>query len=252
MSAVAFLQALDLPETCRVDQRVPKKLVVEHGAPTSADKRAIAEGVDELLWLAALKPGTVGVPAYRDDAREYVEIVVLRLALRAEAKASRLVELVHRAIPYPTLLLAEESGRLEISAAHKRWSQAEAGQTVLDGDVVAVEWKADEDGERWPAFTPTMALGQQPRLSLFALYQGWIDAMLALTAARTTGAFAVAESPERATARRQALEECARLDAEAARLRSRAAKEKQMARRVELNLELKRLGAALAAARANL
>ena len=47
-------------------------------------------------------------------------------------------------------------------------------------------------------------------------------------------------------------QECARLDAEIARLRTAAAKEKQMAQRVELNLELKRVEAAQAAARANL
>lgn len=252
MSIDALLPALDLPAASRVDQRVPKKLLIEHGAPTAADKRAIAEGVDELFWLAALKPNTAGVPEFRDDLREYVEIVVLRLTLRAEARASRLMELVHRAIPYPVLLLTEGAERLDISAVHKRWSQAEAGNTVLDGDVVGVDWKAEEDGARWPAFLPSMALARLPRFNLFTMYQGWIDTMLALTAARSTGAFAVAESPERADARRQALEECARLDAEAARLRARAAKEKQMARRVELNLELKRVGAALAAARANL
>jgi hypothetical protein len=50
----------------------------------------------------------------------------------------------------------------------------------------------------------------------------------------------------------EALQESRRLDKEIARLRATAAKEKQMARRVELNLELKRLEAALAAAHADL
>ena len=76
--------------------------------------------------------------------------------------------------------------------------------------------------------------------------------LLALQAARVTGAFAVAANSDHAAARRDALQECARLDAEIARLRATAAKEKQMARRVELNLELKRVEAAQAAARANL
>jgi len=39
MSAVAIIHALALPEGARVDQRVPKKLLVENGAPTAADKR---------------------------------------------------------------------------------------------------------------------------------------------------------------------------------------------------------------------
>src|SRR5580704_5496838 len=99
MNGAALIEALDLPESCRVNQRVPKKLLLENGAPTSADKRIINDSIDELLWLAALKPTTIGVPEYRDEVREYVEIAVLRLTLRNPAKATRLVELVHRAVP---------------------------------------------------------------------------------------------------------------------------------------------------------
>jgi hypothetical protein len=102
-----LLAALELPDGCRVDQRVPKKLLLENGAPTAADKRLISDGIEELLWLAALKPTTIGVPEYRDDVSEYLEIAVVRLKLRDGAKTTRLIELVHRAVPYPLLLLTE-------------------------------------------------------------------------------------------------------------------------------------------------
>ena len=89
-------------------------------------------------------------------------------------------------------------------------------------------------------------------MSLFALYQGWMDAVLALQAARRTGVFATPTSPGSAAARREALQECARFEADMTRLRAAAAKEKQMARQVGLNLELKRVEAARAAALAKL
>lgn len=252
MNAETLLAALDLPAGSRVDQRVPKKLLLENGAPTSADKRYINEGIEALQWVAALKPTTIGVPEYRDEVREYLEIAVLRLALRPEAKAARLVELVHRAIPYPVLLLAENVERPGLSAAHKRWSQGEAGKTVLDGEVVAAESQAAHDGECWHAFSDALALGRQPRTTLYALYQGWIDTLLALNASRVTGTFALAGDAAHAATRSEALREYARLEGEVARLRAAAAKEKQMPRQVELNMELKRLEAARAAARARL
>jgi uncharacterized protein DUF4391 len=252
MSSDTLVEALDLPADSRVDQRVPKKLLLENGAPTAADKRIISDGIEELVWLATLKPTTIGVPEYRDDVREYLEIAVLRLTLRAASKATRLVELVHRAVPYPLLLLTEQGERCGLSAGHKRWSQGETGKTVLEGEVVATEWDTKDDAERWPAFRGALALGKQPRTTLHALYQGWIDTLLALQAARVTGAFTVAANAQHAAVRRDALQEHARLDGEIARLRATAAKEKQMSRRVELNLELKRMEAAKAAARANL
>ena len=85
-----------------------------------------------------------------------------------------------------------------------------------------------------------------------ALYQGWMECLQALQAARHTGTFKVADTPENARARRLALQECERLGAEAARLRAQAAKEKQLTRQVEFNLALKRVQAELTAARGHL
>lgn len=252
MNVDDLLGALDLPTSCLVDQRVPKKLLLENGAPTAADKRHINEGIEELLWLAVLKPTTIGVPEYCDETREYLEIAVLRLTLRTGARTTRLIELAHRAIPYPVLLLTEQGAQPGVSAANKRWSQGEAGKTVVDGEVVAVEWDAGRDAARWPAFRDALALGCQPRETLYALYRGWIDTLLALQAARITGAFAVATNAEDAVARDNALKECARLEAEMVRVRAAAAKEKQISKQVALNLNLKRLQAAQTAARAKL
>jgi len=247
MTAADLLAALDLPDAARVDRRVPKTLLTEHGAPTAADKRWINEGIEQVQWVAALKPTTVGVAEHRDEAREYLEIAVLHLVLRATAKLGRLVELVHRSVPYPVVAVAEQRGRSQLSLAHKRWSQGEAGKTVLDGDVVAVD-PAEVDEATRAAFLSALALGRQPRGTLFALYQGWIDTLLALHAARRTSAFAIPDAADRRAARREALSECERLEAEIARLCASATKERQMPRQVELNLELKRLEAARAAA----
>jgi Domain of unknown function (DUF4391) len=168
------------------------------------------------------------------------------------AKAARLIALTHRAVPYPVLLLAARADGASISAAHKRWSQGEAGKTVLDGDIVEASLSTSGNDSFAPAFFYALALDHQPRLSLHALYQGWIDTLLAFQAACKTGHFAPPGSPTSAAVRREALAACARLEAEIARLRAAAVREKQMARQVALNLELKRVEAELAAAHGNL
>jgi hypothetical protein len=248
MNAAAVIAALDLPPGARVDRRVPKTLLVEHGAPTAADKRRINEGIEEVQWVATLKPTTIGVPTFRDEVREYLEIAVLTVALRAGAMTDRLAELIHRAVPYPVFLIVAEGEGLVLSLAHKRWSQGQAGATVLDGEPVTVKDAGAQPEEWQSAFRHALSLARQPRADLYLLYQNWIDTLLALLAARVTGLFALATSPDQAVARREALRECARLDAEIARLRSVAAKEKQVAKQVALNLELKRAEAARSAA----
>ena len=246
MNIDRLVTALALPAAARVDQRVPKKLLVENGAPTAADRRQINEGIEELLWLAALKPTTIGVPEYRDSARAYLEIAVLRLTLRPGARTPRLRALVHRAVPYPVLLLTEQGTETDVSAVHKRWAQNEADKTVLDGDIAVVAWGGPGVDGHDPAFLAAMELGRQPRASLHALYAGWIDTMTSLMAARVTGAWQPVTQPVLAAARRDGLSECARLDLEIARTRAIAAKEKRLNRRVDLNMTIQRLQAALA------
>jgi hypothetical protein len=252
VNAAAVIDALGLPSGARVDRRVPKTLLVEHGAPTAADKRRINEGIEEVQWVATLKPTTIGVPVLRDEVREYLEIAVLSVSLRTEAKVERLVELIHRAVPYPVFLVAVQGTYITLSLAHKRWSQGAAGATVLDGEPVAATLTESEQGGMEASFHEALSLARQPQADLYRLYQGWIDTLLALLAARVTGVFVAATTPVQAATRREALRECARLDAEIVRLRSAAAKEKQVSKQVALNVELKRAEAARAAALARL
>jgi hypothetical protein len=251
MTPADLLTALELPASVRVDQRVPKKLLLENGAPTAADKRAINDGIEAIHWLAALKPATVGVPAYRDENREYLEIAVLQAVWRPGAKMARLAELIHRAIPYPVVLLSERGGDAALSLAAKRWAQNEAGKMVLDGEVTeAALVNAKPDIAQ--AFARALPLALQPRGSIFTLYRGWENAVTALQAAELTGTFALPESDDRAAARRTALDAVAKLQDRIAELRRAAQQTSQMARQVELNLELQRARAELAAAQAQL
>lgn len=235
------IEALGLPAAALVGQRVPKTLLVEHGAPTAADKRLIESGVEELRWVASLKPNTVGVASFEDGSRQCVELIVLSLTIRPDCKPTRLLELVHRAIPYHLLLIVSQlDGPFVLSAADKRWSQGESGRVVLDGDLVATDLTTTASATI-EALLGTLMVSRRPQPNLYALYRSWIDGLLAVEAARTTGVFAESGSSELAAERQAALAECADLDKQIKSLRSAAAKERQMARQVDLNLQLRQL-----------
>lgn len=271
MSPAQLLAALDLPESARLGRRVPKNLLTEHGARSAADKRLLTDGIEDCHWAATLKPTTIAVPEHHDAAREYLEINVLNVTVREGVKVSRLLHLVHGAVPYPLILLTG-GALVSLSLAHKRWSlaagqrsdsgslraagQSEADKVVLDGEVLAVSAHGDPSGPAedatMAAFVQALALSRQPRSNLHALYQGWVDTLIAHDAARRTGRFSIAGTAEQAQARRQALADCGRIDGDIARLRAAATQEKQIARRVALNLELKRAEGELATARQKL
>lgn len=241
MSIDELIRALALPESTRLNQRVPKKLLAEQEVATAADKRQIQDGVDEVCWLAALKPHLIGVPAYEDHARQYLELAVLRLTLKPGTKPGRLVELLHRAVPYLVLLLTSSDAGIGISLVHLRRSQNEADKTVLDGDLLAVTLPTENPGAALTGFCAAFSLAQQPQADLRALYQGWMDTVAALDIAGETGCFQPSLSRQQAAERHQALLQCRDLAVRIAQLERQAAKERQLARQVALNQTLQQL-----------
>ena len=191
MTGDEAIAALDLPAAARLDRRVPKTLLLEHGAPTAADKRHISEGIEQILWVAALKPTTIGVAAHRDDAREYLEIAVLRIVLRAAAKIG-------------------SAGRARASrgaVSRLRGNRDRVPREPLARAQALVAGRGRQDrarrragGRRLPARrgtarTRARALpwrsGNSRKSRCCALYQGWIDVLLALRGRPADGPFEI-------------------------------------------------------------
>jgi len=246
MSLTVVLDALALPANAKVEQRISKKLLIEQGAPTAGDKRQIQDGIEELQWVAALKPTNIAVPAFRDAEREYLEVAVLTAVFRQNAKVARLTELIHRAIPYPVLLVSScrdgDTDGIAISAAHKRFAQNEAGKFVVDEILTTAPMALDAVlPAATQAFLGSLALSRLPAINLYMFYQGWIDSIVGLEAAGITGRFSLPETSEQTHQMRENVALHSKILNELSSLRTQAVKEKQINRLVELNTKIKRL-----------
>ena len=237
----AVLTALALPAQALADQRIPKTLLLEHGTPTSADKRLIEASVAELRWNAALRPDTVAIPAHDTATHAYPEVQVMTLTRRAlkpdSAGATRLRELIHRAIPYPLLLLDADQESTWLSLAPKRRSQAQEGAVVLEHDLQAIPLAAS------PFLAPLLAQlppSVRPFADLRDLYAHWQAALLSWQIAAMTGQFRLYPQPDPL---RQPVQDYARLERELTALRRAAGREKSLARRAELTLKARAVAA---------
>jgi Domain of unknown function (DUF4391) len=270
-AAPVLLQALALPASAQVGQRIAKKLLTEQIAAlkgsTAADKRFATDQLEDLHWLAALKPSTVGLAAWQTDTHDYLEVAVLHAHLRpaatkpsatSTAQLNRLVQLIHRVIPYPVVLIttqATPSGVQEqLSLAHKRRTLSSGSAMVLE-QLVSTPWLAQTDLQdainkvashaiiHWPTaqFLINLALSNPQSTTqrhLHARYDGWLQSIEALAAAARNGRFALCPTPTEAASRRSALQHCAQLDAQLASLRTQASKASQLAQRAALNLKI--------------
>lgn len=244
MNANDLFAALGLPPSAWVQQRVPKKLLTEHSAITASDRKLIQDQVQEVQWLAAIKPSNAGVPTFENAQRSYLELAVIAISLRqaTASQVQRVAELLHRAVPYPVLLILDAGDTLAMSMAHIRWAQQEADKTVLDGDVLMATLSTHGSASSaHSGFMAALPLQQQTRTHLHALVQSWMDTFSAWQAVAITGQFVLSPTPEVSAQRREALRQCLALDGQISGLRHQAAKEKQMSRQVATNIEINRL-----------
>lgn len=243
------VDALGLPADCAVDVRVPKTQLQAHSDFSAADRRLLQDGIDTLRWAAAIRPDAVGIPAYTapDGSRRIPELHVMTLRARTGTKLTRLEELLHRAVPYPILLVSEQESGPRVSVALKRMSHARNDEVTLDSPPVTAS-VGDVPAPVGDAFLSALPLDRQPRSDLSTVYEGWLASTVALRVAAAIGEFALAGTLDASQTQLTALTESSRLEAEINKLVAQIKKEKQIPRRIELQDQIRVKRIALSAA----
>ncbi|MDI9432133.1 MAG: DUF4391 domain-containing protein [Planctomycetota bacterium] len=237
----ALYKRLAIPDACYLDKRVFKTLFHEHVVLGITDKKAFREDIDTITWQYTLKPSTIPVQPYTDDQREYLEIAILQVDLKTLKRTGRIVEVIHRAIPYPVVIVLALEATCALSLAHKRFSQAEKGAIVAE-EFVTTDWiDLVAATPIQTAFLDSLAVSGLPHTHFFALYSALVDRVTALECARLTGQYRLESAAERRETRRQRLAACHELEVLIAEHKAAIKAETQFSHQVELNMKVKDL-----------
>ena len=228
---MGFYDALHIPQPCLVDKTVPKKLFVDAGNLSKADKTLLSEAVEKITWKYYLKNEFIPIQPYLDEVRDYPEVEVLEVALTAENGLRRLAEIVMRAIPYPMLLVFRLGEQVQVWMAHQRLSLADQEKVTLE-EFISTPWKP-EDSSFWTA----LDIRELRFTNFFDFYTDWVD-RLSVCNAHEKMQLAEDLTGEEA---RQLLAQREQLEKEIAALRAELKKETQFSRKVELNMGIKKL-----------
>ena len=235
----AFYDRLGFPETSLLDKRIYKRMVLDHGELTAADKKTLSEDVTKLTWKYALKADTVQVLPYEDAEKEYLEVAVVEAMLSSRKRAPRIAEMIQRAIPYPVLLVMVEGAEVCVSVAHKRFSLAEKGSIVGEG-FLSSPWSGEPPKEIDETFYDSLSLRNLSQVDFYALYRSMVQAVLARACAELTGCF-VLDAGGSVVDRRRRLDQCHEMEREIGSLRIAIGKQDRFAEQVELNTQLKEI-----------
>ena len=234
----ALLEKLEIPEACSLDKPVFKKMFLEHAELDATDRKTLSEDVDRIRWRFTLKPETINIRPYLDEIRDYPEIAILSVELSSPDRARRIASFMHRAIPYPLILIFEHKGQVCLSVADKRINQADKSKLVLL-DRWQTEWfDPSQPNTSHAAFMAALTLSRLPTTNFYALYESFQAQIIQLVAAGRTGQFKpvpINESRKHA----DALKQIDGLEREIAELKSKLKRERQMGRKIALNSQIR-------------
>lgn len=232
MTTDDIVAAFALPVSAVRPTRIPKTVLNEQGAATSADRKLIDAVVDRLDWIATLSPASIGVAASNDGERPVPAIQLLTLAVRAEP-TQRLLTIIHRAIPLPLILITTHGTMSRLSLAPLRRAERIEGAMVVER-IVTTPAIASRDATVDPLLA-SLSIATLPRTDLAAVYEALIWRVEAFAAARIgSHGFRLPVDPADASARRAALADHDAISAEFAKARSAARAEKMLSRQVSL------------------
>lgn len=222
---------LNIPDSCFVGTNIYKKLFYENADLSTSDKSLFTDTINKIIWLYCLKPETINIPAYKDEAREYSEIEVIEVLLHKEYKLNRIAEIIMRTIPYPMLLIFKLEDKIQFYVAHQRTNQSDSSKNIIE-EVIATDWLASDS-----SLLTKLDIKQMRFTNLYILYSDIVDAISIYNISfvlPTNGNITGAEARELSAK----IEE---IEVQINSLRAKLKKESQFNRKMELNIEIKRL-----------
>lgn len=229
-----FLSGLGIPDACLLDKPVFKKMFLDHAELDLTDRKALSEDVERIRWQYTLKPDTINIAPYKDGEREYLEIAVLSVELNSPARAKRIASFMHRAIPYPLILVFGHGGKVSVSVSEKRINQADKSKLVILERWQTTWFDPAKPKAIYAGFMNAIQLYRLPTTNFFALYEAFQAQVIQVTAAERTGTFdptPIQDSKRHA----ETLKEIDGLEREIAELRVALKRENQMGNKIALN-----------------
>jgi len=222
---------LNIPDSCFIGSTIYKKFFYENANLSSSDKHLFTDIINKIVWLYCLKPETINIPAYKDEVREYPEIEVIEVTVNKDYKLNRIAEIMMRTIPYPMLLIFKLEDKRQFYVAHQRTSQSDSSKNTIE-EFVSTDWLGNDS-----ALFVKLDIKQMRLTNIYTLYSDMVDAISIynLSAIMPTDETITGAEARELSAKIEAIEQ--RIKS----LRSKLNKETQFNRKMELNIEIKRL-----------
>lgn len=143
MNTDNLIKELGIPKAAIINRNFPKKMLYQNVALSSYDKDLIQNGISRLRWLGSIKETNTNIPKYEDDTVLYEEIQYFLLEVKNQKVAEKIGEILFKCIPYPQVLIVSFEEKYQYQMALTRKNTADTNLVVVEKIYIS-PWKSIE------------------------------------------------------------------------------------------------------------
>ena len=215
------------PSATIINRNLPKTQIYPHMKNT-ADKQFLQDSVQSIYMLASLKTDNTLIAVYEDDKELYQEIQFLDVKTKDKGDSTKIYKMLAHLLPYPLVILADEPDSFTIYTG--RFEKLSTGFLKL----VNVYPSSVYQDENLEEVLQQISLIDLPRQNLKTFYDGLRDEIATATAKSQYGEAVgniTGEEKDQLDALKKQIED----------LRGQIKKERQLNRKINMQMKLKKL-----------
>lgn len=141
MNTGEWIKALGIPKDAVIDRNFPKKMLYQNATLSSSQKDLIQNGIKRLRWLGSIKESNTNVSKYEDDTYRYEEVQYFFLEVNSQDMASKISKLLFDFMPYPQFLIVTFEEEFQLCMALTRKNSADTNSLVVE-KIYTSQWKS--------------------------------------------------------------------------------------------------------------
>jgi len=229
-----------IPERNILDKKLTKAFFLKNFVLSATEKKVLNNTIQQMNWLASIKPVTANIPAVSNDEYKYEEIQVMVCTITditVDTLAEKCMHLFQKYIPYQMLVIIEDSNGFKISVCDKRINKGETTKRTIERYFITNTISKLYKNDLSDSFYKALDFGNLDKTNLELLYKSYIQAIVQFQAAAITGNF-----KKRTNTRTQEdmehLQAIEQLERDIVSLSSQIKKEPQLNEKVQLNIKI--------------
>lgn len=234
MNTSEWLNVLGIPKDAIIDRNFPKKMLYQNAELSRSEKELIQNGIKRLRWMGSIKESNTNIPKYEDEKIRYEEIQYFFLEVSSQDMASKISKVLFNFVPYPQVLIISFEENCQFQMALTKKNVNDNNSLILE-KVYVSQWKTMESMAIREELSP-YHYSNQKMTNLKEYYESLLVVLLS-DAVNISEKNSVGNSKEVI----QAFDEIQELDGEIKRLVKLVKLEKQLNKRIELQLKLTQL-----------